>query len=53
LDNVFSFPDLFDNLHTKAVNCCDTVRPNQKGIPRGFGRKLVLKWDNIMARVGG
>jgi hypothetical protein len=26
--NFFS-PDLFDSLHTKAINCCHTVRPNQ------------------------
>jgi hypothetical protein len=39
---VFS-PDLYNSLHTKAINCCGTVRPNQKGMPGGFGRKLGLK----------
>jgi hypothetical protein len=41
MDNVFS-SDLSDDLHTKAINCCGTgtVRPNQKGMPSDFGRKL-------------
>jgi hypothetical protein len=28
MDNFFSSPDLFDDLHTKAINCCGTVRLN-------------------------
>jgi hypothetical protein len=40
MDNFFSSSDLFDDLHTKAINCCDIVRPNQKGMPRDFGTKL-------------
>jgi hypothetical protein len=28
MDNSFSSPDLFDDLHIKAINCCGTVRPN-------------------------
>jgi hypothetical protein len=28
MDNFFSSPDLLDNLHVNAINCCDTVRPN-------------------------
>jgi hypothetical protein len=26
--NLFSSPDLFDNLHSETMNCCGTVRPN-------------------------
>jgi hypothetical protein len=30
MDNFFSPPELLDNLHTKNINCCGTVRPNKK-----------------------
>jgi hypothetical protein len=30
MDSFFSFPDLFYSLHRKVINCCGTVRPNQK-----------------------
>jgi hypothetical protein len=53
MDNVFSSPDLFDNLHTKAINCYGTVRPNQKGMPSDFGMKLRLKWGDVKNRVKG
>lgn len=29
------------------------VRPNQKGMPRKFGRKIRLQLDDIMTRVRG
>jgi hypothetical protein len=51
--NFFSSCDLFDDLHTKAINCCGTVRPNQKAMPSDFGRKLRLKWGDIKTRVKG
>jgi hypothetical protein len=38
MDN-FSSPELFD---TKAINCCGTVRLNQKEMPRNFGK--TFKW---------
>jgi hypothetical protein len=47
----FSSTDLFNGLHTKAINCCDIVRPNQKGIPGDFGRKLTQKWGDIKSKV--
>jgi hypothetical protein len=28
MDNSVSSPDLFDDLHTVAINCCGIVRPN-------------------------
>jgi hypothetical protein len=30
VDNFFSSLALFDDLHTKTVNCCGTIRPNRK-----------------------
>jgi hypothetical protein len=38
----FSPPVLFDNLHTKAINCCGTVGPNQRGIHMRFGETTQL-----------
>jgi hypothetical protein len=35
----------------KAINCCGTVRQNQKGMPSEFGRELPLKQGDIKARV--
>jgi hypothetical protein len=53
MDNFFSSPELFDYLHTKAINCCGTVRPNRKGMPRDFGTKLRLKRSDLKTRVRG
>jgi hypothetical protein len=47
------YPDLFDDLHMKAINCCGTVRSNQKGMPSDFGRKLRLKRGDKKTRVKG
>jgi len=33
-------PVLFDNLHTKAINCCGTVGPNQRGMHTKFEQKI-------------
>jgi hypothetical protein len=32
-DNFLSSPDLFDNLHTRAVNCDGSVRQNRGRMP--------------------
>jgi hypothetical protein len=54
IDNFFSPPDLFDSLHTRAINCCGAVRQNHKEIPRGFDNKtLKLEHSDICARVRG
>jgi hypothetical protein len=53
MDNFFSSPDLFDYLHTKAINFCGTVRPNRKEMPRDFGTKLRLKRGDLKTRVRG
>jgi hypothetical protein len=36
MDNFFSTPHLFDDLHMRAVNHCGIVRQNFKGMPGGF-----------------
>jgi hypothetical protein len=51
MDNLFSSPDLSDDLHTKAINCHGTVRPNQKGMPRDFERNSRLKLGDRKTRV--
>jgi hypothetical protein len=45
--NFFSSPDLFFYSHIKTINCCGTVRVNQKGITTGFAKKLSLKQGDI------
>jgi hypothetical protein len=49
----FSSPDLFSNLHSKKINCCGSVRLNQKGMPQEFRNTLKLKQDDIRTRVRG
>ena len=41
VDNTSSSP--LDNLHTKTINCCGTVRSNRKGMPKNFGHKMKMK----------
>jgi hypothetical protein len=33
MDNFFSSPELFNDLVTKQIQCCGTVRPKRKGMP--------------------
>jgi hypothetical protein len=37
----------------KSINCCSTVRPNRKGMPTDFGRKLRPKCGNTKTMVKG
>ncbi|PNF17185.1 hypothetical protein B7P43_G06584 [Cryptotermes secundus] len=54
MDNFFSSPDLFDELMTKKISCCGTVRPNRKGLPQDIrNRQLRLKKGDIRVRVRG
>lgn len=39
MDNYLSSPDLFDDLVTKDIYCCGTIRPNREGIPQDSGPK--------------
>jgi hypothetical protein len=49
--NSFSSPALFDDLHTKTVYCCGTVRPNRKGMPKNFGHKMKMKRVYLKTKV--
>ncbi|PNF23240.1 hypothetical protein B7P43_G18268 [Cryptotermes secundus] len=52
MDNFFSSPDFFDDLMTKDITCCGTVRPNRKGLPDDFRRRQFrLKKGDIRVRV--
>jgi hypothetical protein len=42
MDSFFSTSALFDDLHTKMINCCGTVRPNRKGMLKNFEHKMKL-----------
>jgi hypothetical protein len=54
MDNFFSSPDLFDELKTKDITCCGTVRLNRKGLPDDFRRRQFrLKKGDIRVRVRG
>jgi hypothetical protein len=53
MNNFFSSL-VYDDLHTRSINCCGTVRQNHKGMPEDFGNKtLKFKWDDIHARIRG
>jgi hypothetical protein len=39
MDNFFSSPDVFDDLHTRDINCCGTVRQNHEGMLGSFCNK--------------
>jgi len=41
-----STPQLFDDLSTKTINCCRTVRPNRKMMAKSVKQKTKLKQDN-------
>jgi hypothetical protein len=54
IGNFFSSPDLFDDLHTRVINCCGTVRQNCKGMLESFDYKtLKLIQYDIHSRVRG
>lgn len=37
----------------KAINCCGTVKPNRKGMPSDFVKKLRLKRNDVKTGVKG
>jgi hypothetical protein len=54
MDNLFSSPDLFDELTMKKISFCGTVRPIQKGLPQDLrNRRLGIKKGDIWVRVRG
>jgi hypothetical protein len=51
MDNFFSFPELFNDLVTKQIYCCCTVKPNRKGMPQDLKPKTTtLKRGDIHVR---
>jgi hypothetical protein len=54
MDNYFSSPDLFDDLATKQIYVCDTVRPNRKGMPQDLvPKKTTLERGNLQVLTRG
>jgi hypothetical protein len=53
MNNFFSSLELFDNLDTKAINCCGTVRQNRRGMPTDFQKTLKLTRGDIKTRIRG
>jgi hypothetical protein len=54
MDNYFSSPDLFDDMATKQIYCCGTVRPNMKGMPLDIRpQKITLKRGDLQVRTRG
>jgi hypothetical protein len=53
MDNFFPSPASFDDLHTKTINCCGTVRPNIKCMPKNFGEKIKTKSGDLKTKVKG
>ena len=51
MNNFFSSPASFDCLHTKTINCCGTIRPNRKGMPKNFGYKMKMKSGDTKTKV--
>jgi hypothetical protein len=53
MDDFFSSPDLFSDLHSRKINCCGTVGLNQKGMPQEFRKTMKLTHGDIRTRVRG
>jgi len=54
MDYYFSSLDLFDDLITKQIYCCGTVRPNRKGMPQDLGpKRMTLKRGDLQVRTRG
>jgi len=53
MDNFFSSPELFDDLASKQIYCCGTVRPNRRGMPQDLRPKTTkLKRGDNRVRTG-
>ena len=54
MDNYFSSPDLYDDLATKQIYCCGTVRPNRKGISQDLGpKRMIFQWGDLQVWTRG
>jgi hypothetical protein len=54
MDKYFTSPKLFNDLHSRKINACGTVRHNKRGMPLDFSPKQLKmnKGDNV-SRVKG
>lgn len=50
-NNFYSSTDLFDNVHTKTINCCCTVTPSWKRMCIDYWKKLKTKYSHRKIRV--
>jgi hypothetical protein len=57
-DNLFSAPELFDDLDKKQIYCCGTFTPNRRGMPQDLALNMtkvekgyirVRTMDDLMA----
>jgi hypothetical protein len=54
MDNYFISPKLFNDLHSRKINACGTVRHNRKEMPLDFSPKqLKMKKGDTVSRVKG
>jgi hypothetical protein len=54
MENLFSLPDFFEELVTKKISFCGTVRPFRKGLLQDLcNRGLGMNKEDIEARVRG
>ena len=53
MGNFFSSPASFDDLHTKTINSCATVRPKRKWMPKNSGQKIKMKSGDLKTKVKG
>ena len=54
MDSFFTSPTLFDDLETRKINSCGTVRPDTKDMPPDFGpENLKLKRGDIRVKTRG
>jgi len=51
MDILFSSLALFDDLHTKMINCCGLLDQREKGCQKNFGHKMKLKRDDLKTKV--
>jgi hypothetical protein len=46
-----SSPELFNDLRTEPINCCETIRPNRKVLGKSLRQKIKLKQGDVETRV--
>ena len=51
MDSFFSSPVLFDDFCNMTINCCGTLRPNRKGMPKNLDIQMRLKLGDKKTKV--